>query len=198
MISIKKTAIYCAICSAVDVAIRSVLPAPATVPPKPARLARSRVDLSRVDPSRPLPDPASSSANDRDKDADELGSKRRLLSPAEVSDLGIRRPRGEDLVKFLQQQPWYTGQVVASVSRPARSAVYGDLTGEGARLPPALWTALRSRGIARLYLHQARAIDAALSGKHVVVSTATASGKSLAYVPAPGHINTEFIPPFSA
>ena len=96
--------------------------------------------------------------------------------------MAIRQPRGEDLVKFLQKQPWYTGQVVASVSRPARSAVYGHLQGEESRLPPALWTALKSRGIARLYSHQARAVEAALSGKHVVVSTATASGKSLAYV----------------
>src|SRR5574342_958514 len=36
-------------------------------------------------------------------------------------------------------------------------------------------------GIARLYSHQAEAIGLAREGKHVVVSTGTASGKSLAY-----------------
>jgi DEAD/DEAH box helicase domain-containing protein len=41
--------------------------------------------------------------------------------------------------------------------------------------------ALESRGIARLYTHQAESIDHALAGQHVVVITPTASGKTLCY-----------------
>jgi DEAD/DEAH box helicase domain-containing protein len=41
--------------------------------------------------------------------------------------------------------------------------------------------ALRSRGIQELYGHQARAFELAAGGKHVVVATPTASGKSLCY-----------------
>src|SRR5207302_4828347 len=51
--------------------------------------------------------------------------------------------------------------------------------------PPALDSrlvdALRARGISELYTHQAEAIDHALAGRHVVVITPTASGKTLCY-----------------
>jgi DEAD/DEAH box helicase domain-containing protein len=48
-------------------------------------------------------------------------------------------------------------------------------------LAPGLADALRRRGIERLYTHQARAYELALAGRHVVVATPTASGKSLCY-----------------
>jgi DEAD/DEAH box helicase domain-containing protein len=48
-----------------------------------------------------------------------------------------------------------------------------------AGLDPRLVQGLTRRGISRLYDHQARAIEAALSGRHVVIATPTASGKSL-------------------
>lgn len=38
-----------------------------------------------------------------------------------------------------------------------------------------------ARGIMKLYSHQAAAINAVAAGKHVIVSTATASGKSVIY-----------------
>ena len=44
-----------------------------------------------------------------------------------------------------------------------------------------LTQALRSRGIEELYTHQAEALDHALAGRHVVVVTPTASGKTLCY-----------------
>ena len=44
-----------------------------------------------------------------------------------------------------------------------------------------LASALRQRGIDRLYTHQARAFDAAMGGRHCVVATPTASGKSLCF-----------------
>ena len=44
-----------------------------------------------------------------------------------------------------------------------------------------LVAALESRGIGQLYSHQARAIEHALAGRHAVVITPTASGKTLCY-----------------
>jgi DEAD/DEAH box helicase domain-containing protein len=48
-------------------------------------------------------------------------------------------------------------------------------------LDPRLKTALQSRGIEQLYTHQAEAIGHALAGRHTVVITPTASGKTLCY-----------------
>jgi DEAD/DEAH box helicase domain-containing protein len=39
----------------------------------------------------------------------------------------------------------------------------------------------KARGISSFYSHQASAINAIAQGKHVIVSTATASGKSVIY-----------------
>jgi DEAD/DEAH box helicase domain-containing protein len=56
---------------------------------------------------------------------------------------------------------------------------------EYAPFPPAVdhrvRQALASRGIEQLYTHQAAVIDRALTGRHVVVITPTASGKTLCY-----------------
>ncbi len=48
-------------------------------------------------------------------------------------------------------------------------------------LPPRLRRALTDRGLTRLYWHQAEAWEAARAGRHLVLTTGTASGKSLAY-----------------
>ncbi|KAF1009215.1 MAG: DEAD-box ATP-dependent RNA helicase CshC [Luteibacter sp.] len=48
-------------------------------------------------------------------------------------------------------------------------------------LPEGLATALRARGIEQLYSHQQEAWDAARAGRHVLVATPTASGKTLCY-----------------
>ena len=50
-----------------------------------------------------------------------------------------------------------------------------------ADLPPALVAALHKRGQTKLYSHQAAAYRVAATGRHVVLATPTASGKSLAY-----------------
>ncbi len=59
--------------------------------------------------------------------------------------------------------------------RPARHADFP------AELDPRLVAALRARGTAPLYNHQAAAVRAALSGQNVAVVTGTASGKTLCY-----------------
>src|SRR5580698_7382698 len=53
-----------------------------------------------------------------------------------------------------------------------------------AAIPPltrGIQDALGARGIERLYSHQTLAVQAALAGRHVVVATPTASGKSLCF-----------------
>ena len=69
-------------------------------------------------------------------------------------------------------------QIEAWERLPARAAWPMPFPEE---LDPRLTTALEKRGIDRLYRHQHVAIQAALRGEHTVVSTATASGKSLCY-----------------
>jgi DEAD/DEAH box helicase domain-containing protein len=61
---------------------------------------------------------------------------------------------------------------------PGRPARYAELP---AQLAPQLAAALARRGIAQLFSHQAEAYHAASAGRDVVVSTPTASGKSLCY-----------------
>jgi DEAD/DEAH box helicase domain-containing protein len=61
---------------------------------------------------------------------------------------------------------------------PAVEAAYAPFP---AALDARLCRALAVRGIAQPYTHQAEAIDHALNGRHVVVVTPTASGKTLCY-----------------
>lgn len=61
---------------------------------------------------------------------------------------------------------------------PGRPARFQTLN---AQLHPAVAAALAAAGAAQLFIHQATAIEAALAGRHTVVATTTASGKSLCY-----------------
>ncbi|MDP9000655.1 MAG: DEAD/DEAH box helicase [Myxococcota bacterium] len=58
------------------------------------------------------------------------------------------------------------------------SGIYSDIPSS---LAPGLVRALRDRGIQRLYTHQARCIEATRAGRHLVVATPTASGKSFCF-----------------
>jgi DEAD/DEAH box helicase domain-containing protein len=78
----------------------------------------------------------------------------------------------------LRRQPFYQGQIVHLEQIPRRSAQYGGLD---APLHPDLQASLRAQGIERLFTHQAEAVNAARAGRHVVVVTSTASGKTLCY-----------------
>jgi DEAD/DEAH box helicase domain-containing protein len=82
------------------------------------------------------------------------------------------------MVEHLKQGLGKHGQVRHVQEIPGREASFCPL-------PPHLSQptrdALKAIGVTRLYSHQAQAIEAAVSGKHVVVSTSTSSGKSLCY-----------------
>ncbi|CAN5465798.1 ATP-dependent helicase MrfA [soil metagenome] len=73
----------------------------------------------------------------------------------------------------------FPGRVIATRSIAPRAATFASVP-EG--LHPALREALAGRGIDQLYCHQAEAFTAAKSGENVVITTGTASGKSLAYL----------------
>lgn len=73
----------------------------------------------------------------------------------------------------------FPGRVVATRELKGRQASYAPIPDS---CHPALREALVQRGIDRLYSHQAEALSAAQRGEHIVVTTGTASGKSLAYL----------------
>lgn len=85
-------------------------------------------------------------------------------------------PSGGQLARRLADR--YSDRVTGQFTIPGRAA---DLRPLPRELAPALAAALQARGIRSLYAHQARAWEAARAGRHVVVATPTASGKSLCY-----------------
>ncbi len=92
---------------------------------------------------------------------------------------GRRTPtRVEALVERLSSVPGREGRLTHLEILPPRAA-------ETAEWPswtdPEVLLALRTRGVELPWRHQVAAAEAAHSGQHVVVSTGTASGKSLAY-----------------
>ncbi|HET8588199.1 MAG TPA: DEAD/DEAH box helicase, partial [Nakamurella sp.] len=86
-------------------------------------------------------------------------------SPAPDLLARLRMLAGPDPIRHVQRIP----------ARPARTADWP------AWAPAELVTALQGRGIARPWAHQIAVAEAAHAGRHVVVSTGTASGKSLGY-----------------
>src|SRR5256885_4225616 len=72
----------------------------------------------------------------------------------------------------------FPGDITLDHVVPASEATFAPLPGD---LHPELVAALGRRGIKRLYSHQAEAYAAVRSGRHLVVVTPTASGKTLCY-----------------
>jgi DEAD/DEAH box helicase domain-containing protein len=89
-------------------------------------------------------------------------------------DAALERLGGRDL-----DRPDTPDRHVTAIRRlpavPARFAPFPEA------LDSRLRAALESRGIRELYTHQAEAIEHALAGRHTVVITPTASGKTLCY-----------------
>jgi DEAD/DEAH box helicase domain-containing protein len=83
-----------------------------------------------------------------------------------------------DFADMLRRMPGYAHQIAHVEPLPPRAARFAA---PAEPLLPALAGALEARGIARLYAHQAAALDAARAGEHLGVVTATASGKTLCY-----------------
>lgn len=83
-----------------------------------------------------------------------------------------------DFITLLRGARGYNNQIVHVERLPARAARFAE---PAAPLPPPLVAALAARGVSRLYTHQAAALDAARTGHHAGIVTATASGKTLCY-----------------
>jgi DEAD/DEAH box helicase domain-containing protein len=111
-----------------------------------------------------------------------------LSEPTDTAGLSVRsRADGAALDQALArfapglpaERPDTPDHHVTAVRRlPAVQAQYAPFP-DG--LDPRLTRALTGRGITQLYTHQAEAIEHALAGRHAVVITPTASGKTLCY-----------------
>lgn len=91
-------------------------------------------------------------------------------------------PTIQSVLNELKSTPHYRGQIVENGERvtPSRPACFQDL--EVSELSPRIRQTLEStKGITRLYSHQARAIDLLSEGSSLIVTTSTSSGKSLIY-----------------
>jgi DEAD/DEAH box helicase domain-containing protein len=83
----------------------------------------------------------------------------------------------EVLDNLLRDRSFKNGVVLDELI-PGRTAAYEEIP---AGVPARLRQTLEARGMSRLYRHQAEAYAAASTGRHTVVVTPTASGKTLAY-----------------
>ncbi|MGQ9546235.1 MAG: DEAD/DEAH box helicase [Dehalococcoidia bacterium] len=78
----------------------------------------------------------------------------------------------------LMSLPDYRQQIVHIQRIPPRDAKLGKLDSP---LHPSLQACLKSLGVSALYSHQAKALNAILAGRNVIVATPSASGKTLCY-----------------
>lgn len=144
--------------------------------------------VMKIDPSRRLPASGASSpevASPRDG-MPEL----RMPLPLEP-EVGPGTPPDavDEFIEQVLRQSRFADQVEWIHHEPARTARYageggagGDAAGDGFEdLDPRWRSYLAKQGIDRLYSHQAEAVRAAREGRHLVVVSATASGKSLCY-----------------
>ncbi len=83
-----------------------------------------------------------------------------------------------DYIRALLEAESFRQQIAHHRVLEAEDAAYAD---PARPWPKAIAGVLTAQGIARLYAHQARAVDFARAGRHVVIATPTASGKSLVY-----------------
>ncbi len=108
-------------------------------------------------------------------------SKRNLTDFADSFNIQEMRKIANNVNEYIQAliaSPRFQSQVVHHAVAPSQAASYGEPT---APWPQAVQQVLGQSGIEHLYDHQARAIDLIRQGKHTVLATPTASGKTLVY-----------------
>ncbi len=84
----------------------------------------------------------------------------------------------QQLLQKWQYDPSIRENVAYRHDQPAVDAAWADFPDE---IEPRLVQALEKIGISKLFIHQRAAWDAVRQRKHVVITTGTASGKTLAY-----------------
>ena len=83
-----------------------------------------------------------------------------------------------DIIESLRSDPSFSQRVTHWETIPPREGKFAEIPPE---VDPRIKSALRERGISRLYSHQLQTFDSVRSGKSVVLVSPTASGKTLAY-----------------
>jgi len=83
----------------------------------------------------------------------------------------------EKLISSLKDEKFYKDQLLGVVRVPKTPAHFSS----GMEFSPAIGKYLKSRGISGLYSHQAMAISLIREGKNVIMTTPTASGKTLGF-----------------
>ncbi len=83
----------------------------------------------------------------------------------------------KDFIESLKTLNFYTGQIKDVITIPARPSAYAPVPA----LSEPLLKYLSGSGISFLYSHQAEALNLSLSGKNVIMTTPTASGKTLGF-----------------
>src|SRR5687768_10532831 len=96
--------------------------------------------------------------------------------PAGPAEKRLPSPRA--VLERLGDRPERAARITHTEHLPARPGRHASWPGE---IRPEVVDAVTAAGIARPWSHQARTAELALRGESVVISTGTASGKSLAY-----------------
>ena len=132
------------------------------------------------DAGRRNKDSALDAALDRLAPAASIRPRRPHLTPAPIlNPLPESRPCNPQFCNPAMSPTSSPDLHVTAVRRlEAAAAEYAPFPGA---VDARLRAALATRGIEQLYTHQAEAVDHALAGRHVVVVTPTASGKTLCY-----------------
>jgi len=94
-----------------------------------------------------------------------------LVTPEALSDI-------LSTLDDLRRQRWYSGQITDIEPLPSRAPTYAE---PDPPLPDPLASLVRRLGIPRLYSHQVGLLKHARAGRNVIITTATASGKTLAF-----------------
>jgi DEAD/DEAH box helicase domain-containing protein len=91
---------------------------------------------------------------------------------------GFSRMDSNAALKAILESPEFSPHIVENRLIQAREGRYAPFP---PGLDPRIAESLRKRGIEKIYTHQAEVWESARAGKHVVVVTPTASGKTLCY-----------------
>ncbi|MHA7136609.1 DEAD/DEAH box helicase [Rossellomorea arthrocnemi] len=104
--------------------------------------------------------------------------ERELLKDNRMEALSFHDVPLKEVISDIKYVSKREGAKIHQYSLPEKSAVFDDLEYP---LPTELSVKLKEKGIHRLYSHQAQAINKVRNGENVVITTGTASGKSLVY-----------------
>jgi len=102
-----------------------------------------------------------------------------VVGASEVTSVASGDRAGDQAERLLRQlQRKYRTRITGELAMPAAAARHAPLPDD---MDPRLYRALAERGLERLYTHQRASWDLTRAGRHLVVATPTASGKTLCY-----------------